>query len=313
MTTSHSGSSTDSGAATDASLGDRLFTLLQLCLPTRFLSWIIYKLTRIEHAGFKNGFIRIFMNRFRISLAEAELESPESYRSFNDFFTRALKPDARPLASGAEVLLSPVDGAVSQLGRIDGERIFQAKGHHYTAAELLGGEDLARPFIGGEFATIYLAPNNYHRIHMPLTGTLREWVYVPGRLFSVNPATARAMPKVFARNERVAAIFDTEIGPFAMVLVGAFFVGSIETVWAGMISPPHRRSPLARYQPVYPPTLERGAEMGRFNMGSTVILLAPPGSLQWNPALGPALPLRMGQAIGIKNIAAQTAAGGAAA
>ncbi|WP_428313132.1 archaetidylserine decarboxylase [Hydrocarboniphaga sp.] len=289
-------------AATDASLGDRLFSLLQLILPTRFLSWCIYKLTRIESQGFKNAFIRVFMSRFNISLAEAEFELPESYRSFNEFFTRALKPGARPLSDGAEVLLSPVDGAVSQLGQIDGDRIFQAKGHHYTAAELLGGEDLARPFIGGEFATIYLAPNNYHRIHMPLAGTLREWVYVPGRLFSVNPATARAMPKVFARNERVTAIFDTELGPFAMVLVGAFFVGSIETVWAGMISPPHRRSPLARYKPVHPPSLERGMEMGRFNMGSTVILLAPPGALSWNPALGPATPLRMGQVLGTKLI-----------
>ncbi|MDB5969033.1 MAG: Phosphatidylserine decarboxylase proenzyme [Hydrocarboniphaga sp.] len=291
-------------AASDASTGDRLFSLLQLCLPTRLLSWCIFKLTRIESPGFKNAFIRVFMSRFNISLAEAEFEKPASYKSFNEFFTRALKPDARPQASGAGVLISPVDGAVSQLGQVDGDRIFQAKGHHYTAAELLGGEDLAQPFIGGEFCTIYLAPNNYHRLHMPLTGTLREWVYVPGRLFSVNPATARAMPKVFARNERVAAIFDTEIGPFAMVLVGAFFVGSIETVWAGMISPPHRRSPLARYQPVHPPTLERGAEMGRFNMGSTVILLAPPGALQWNPALGAATPLRMGQAIGIKQRAA---------
>lgn len=299
---------TTPATATDASTGDRLFSLLQLILPTRFLSWCIYKLTRIEHAGFKNAFIRVFMNRFRISLAEAEFEAPASYRSFNEFFTRALKPGARPLVEDASVLLSPVDGAVSQLGPIDGDRIFQAKGHHYTAAELLGGDDLAKPFIGGEFCTIYLAPNNYHRIHMPLTGTLREWVYVPGRLFSVNPATARAMPKVFARNERVAAIFDTELGPFAMVLVGAFFVGSIETVWAGMISPPHRRSPLARYQPVHPPRLERGAEMGRFNMGSTVILLAPAGTLQWNPALGPARPLRMGQALGIKTPPAGAAA-----
>jgi phosphatidylserine decarboxylase len=299
--------------STDASTGDRLFSLLQLVLPTRFLSWCIYKLTRIESKSFKNAFIRVFMDRFKISLAEAEFELPESYRSFNEFFTRALKPDARPLVPDADVLLSPVDGAVSQVGQIDGDRIFQAKGHHYTAAELLGGDDLAKPFIGGEFCTIYLAPNNYHRLHMPLTGTLREWVYVPGRLFSVNPATARAMPKVFARNERVTAIFDTELGPFAMVLVGAFFVGSIETVWAGMISPPHRRSPLARYKPVHPPTLERGAEMGRFNMGSTVILLAPPGTLTWNPSLGPALPLRMGQAIATKHLPANAAADGAAA
>lgn len=291
---------TSNTRSTDASLGDRLFTLLQLTLPTRFLSWCIFKITRIEQTGFKNAFIRVFMDRFGISLDEAQLQRPEDFRSFNDFFTRALKPGERPLVEDPRVLLSPVDGAISQLGPIDGERIFQAKGHHYTAAELLGGRDLAAPFDGGEFCTIYLAPNNYHRLHMPLAGTLREWVYVPGRLFSVNPATARALPGVFARNERVAAIFDTELGPFAMVLVGAFFVGSIETVWAGLISPPHRRSPVMRFKPSQPVNLERGAEMGRFNMGSTVILLAPKGSLQWDTALRPAQPVRMGQSIGVK-------------
>lgn len=281
-----------------ATPGDRAFSLLQRVLPTRWLSWLIFKLTRIEHRGIKNAFIVLFMRRFHISLAEAELERPDAFTSFNDFFTRALKPGARPLDPDPQVLLSPVDGAVSQLGPIDGERIFQAKGHHYSVAELLGDAGLARPFLGGSFCTIYLAPNNYHRIHMPLAGRLREWVYVPGRLFSVNPSTARAMPRLFARNERVAAIFDTQIGPFAMVLVGAFFVGSIETVWAGRITPPHRRSTLARYQPVHPPMLDRGAEMGRFNMGSTVILLAAPGALSWNPVLGPESPLRMGQPLG---------------
>lgn len=288
-------------STTDASTGDLLFSSLQRLLPTRFLSWLIYKITRVTRPGFKNPFIRVFMQRFGISLQEAEREQAEAYESFNDFFTRALKPGARPLHENLQVLLSPVDGAVSQLGSIDGERIFQAKGHHYTAAELLGGDDLAQPFHGGSFCTIYLAPNNYHRLHMPLAGTLRDWVYIPGRLFSVNPSTARAMPRLFARNERVAAIFDTELGPFAMVLVGAFFVGSIETVWAGRISPPHRRSGVERYQPIHPPTLERGAEMGRFNMGSTVILLAAPGVISWDANLGPATPLRMGQSIGLKH------------
>lgn len=288
-------------ATSDAGIGDRLFSLLQLVLPTRFLSWLIFKFTRIDHVGFKNAFIRFFMARFRVSLAEAQLESVESFPTFNDFFTRALKADARPLHPDQQALLSPVDGAVSQCGSIDGNRIFQAKGHTYTAAELLGSNELAAPFMGGQFCTIYLAPNNYHRIHMPLTGILRDWVYVPGRLFSVNPSTARAMPGLFARNERVSAVFDTEIGPFAMVLVGAFFVGSIETVWAGRITPPHRRSTLVRYQPIHAPTLERGAEMGRFNMGSTVILLAPAGSLVWSAQMGPRVPLAMGQSIGLKS------------
>ncbi len=274
--------------------------MLQRVLPTRLLSWMIYKITRIEQPAFKNAFIRVFMARFGISLSEAEIEQVERFACFNDFFTRALKPQARPLHADPQVLLSPVDGAVSQFGEIRNGRIFQAKGHDYSAAELLGGADLAAPFDGGEFCTIYLAPNNYHRLHMPLAGTLREWVYVPGRLFSVNPATVRAMPGLFARNERVAAIFDTELGPFAMVLVGAFFVGSIETVWAGRITPPHKRGSLERYQPIAPVALGRGDEMGRFNMGSTVILLAPRGRLQWAADLAPAQPLVMGQKLGLK-------------
>jgi phosphatidylserine decarboxylase len=280
-----------------ASTGDHLFTLLQRVLPTRFLSWLISVVTRIEQPWFKNPFIRVFMARFGITLDEAIVQRPEDFASFNAFFTRALVPGARPLHPDPRILLSPVDGAVSQFGPITNGRLFQAKGHDYSAAELLGGEDLARPFAGGEFCTIYLAPHNYHRLHMPLAGTLREWVYVPGRLFSVNPATVRAMPRLFARNERVAAIFDTEIGPFAMVLVGAFFVGSIETVWAGQITPPHLRGSLQRHKPDRVVALDRGAEMGRFNMGSTVILLAAPGVLRWSAELAPARKLVMGQAI----------------
>ena len=204
---------------TSATVGDRLFALLQLCLPTRLISWLIFKLTRIESPGFKNAFIRWFMGAFRISLDEAEYPSPEGYRHFNAFFTRALQPGARPLDPDPGALISPVDGTISQLGDIDGERIFQAKGRSYTAAELLGDPELAHPFAGGSFCTIYLAPYNYHRIHMPLAGRLREWLLVPGRLFSVNPETARAMPRLFARNERVVTMFDTAAGPMVLVLV----------------------------------------------------------------------------------------------
>ena len=284
--------------ATNASLRDRAFALLQLCLPTRFISWLIFKLTRIESPGFKNAFIRWFMGAFRISLDEAEYPSPEGYRHFNAFFTRALQPGARPLDPDPNALLSPVDGTISQLGDIDGERIFQAKGRSYTAAELLGDPELAHPFAGGSFCTIYLAPYNYHRIHMPLAGRLREWLLVPGRLFSVNPATARAMPRLFARNERVVTMFDTAAGPMALVLVGALNVGSMETVWAGQITPPHIRSGLGRWSPARPVQLDRGEEMGRFNMGSTVILLLPPGALRWRDAVGAASTVRMGQALG---------------
>lgn len=284
---------------TAATSGDLLFAAVQRLLPTRFLSWLMFKLTRIEIRWFKNGFIRVFMRQFNISLQEAQHEQPEDYRSFNEFFTRALKPGARRIAP-QPAFLCPVDGTISQYGPIREGRLFQAKGHDYSAAELLGGDETAaREFAGGEFCTIYLAPYNYHRIHMPVEATLRAWRYVPGRLFSVNPATARAMPNLFARNERVVAIFDTHKGPVAMVLVGALFVGSMETVWAGQISPPHRRGGVGDLQiPTTPVTLARAAEMGRFNMGSTVILLTAPGMLSWDAAVQPGATVRMGQTLG---------------
>lgn len=287
-----------SGRKTDATAKDLLFTDLQLVLPTRFLSWCMYKLTRIEAAWFKNAFIRIFLRLFKIDMQEAEFAIPENYTSFNHFFTRALKPGVRPLAP-APAAVCPVDGTVSQLGPITDGRIFQAKGHDYSVAELLGSEENAAPFLGGQFATIYLAPYNYHRIHMPLTGTLKYWRYVPGRLFSVNAATARAMPRLFARNERVVVSFDTRHGPMAMVLVGALFVGSMETVWAGQISPPHKRQDDGgNCTTMSPLQLLRGAEMGRFNMGSTVILLTgPQAKLAWDAALTPGATVRMGQAL----------------
>ncbi|MGQ0501258.1 MAG: archaetidylserine decarboxylase [Panacagrimonas sp.] len=278
--------------AASGSTRDRLFALVQLCLPTRFISWVVFKLTRVEAVGFKNAFIRWFIGAFAVPMHEAESPHPEHYRHFNAFFTRALKPGARPVAAAG--MVSPVDGTVSQLGRIEGGRIFQAKGQHYTAAELLGDEALARPFSGGSFCTIYLAPYNYHRIHMPVTGRLAEWLLVPGRLFSVNPATARAMPRLFARNERVVTLFETAFGPFALVLVGALNVGSMETVWAGQITPPHRRSGIVRWRPRAPVQIGRGEEMGRFNMGSTVVLLAPAGAVNWMSGIRAGSAIRMG-------------------
>lgn len=277
---------------------DRLFAAVQLALPTRLLSWLMFRITRIRHPGFKNAFIRVFMRLFRIDLGEAQVQRVEDFACFNDFFTRALKPGARPLAAAPQ-FLCPVDGTISQIGQVGDGRIFQAKGHDYSAAELLGNAEAARQFDGGSFATIYLAPYNYHRIHMPVDGTLRHWRYIPGRLFSVNPATARAMPNLFARNERVVAVFDTPRGPLAMVLVGALFVGSMETVWAGCITPPHERGDGGGdYTPMSPVRLARGDEMGRFNMGSTVILLSAPGALQWDSTLQPGQVVRMGQALG---------------
>ncbi len=288
----------DSVTERNANFSERAFAALQQCLPTRLISWLIFKLTRIRIAWFKNAVIRWFMKAFNVSLDEAEHPSPEDYEHFNAFFTRALREGARPADPSPEAFLSPVDGTVSQLGTIDNDRIFQAKGHHYTAAELLGNDALAAPFRDGHFCTIYLAPYNYHRIHMPIAGSLEEYALVPGRLFSVNPATARAMPNLFARNERVVTIFQTQAGPMAMVLVGALNVGSMETVWAGQITPPHRRSGVVRWTPEHETKLQRAEEMGRFNMGSTVILLSAPGALNWSEALGPGSVVQMGQSIG---------------
>ncbi|HUP92889.1 MAG TPA: archaetidylserine decarboxylase [Solimonas sp.] len=288
-------------AATDASRADQLFTRFQQYLPTRFLSWLVFKLSRLQLPAFKSLLIRMFMQQYRIRLDEAVHDKPGDYASFNDFFTRALKPHARPIDVHPKSIASPVDGTVSQAGQLTEGRIFQAKGHDYSLVDLLGGDPaLALPFTGGTFATIYLAPHNYHRIHMPISGTLKKWIYVPGRLFSVNPATVRAMPGVFAKNERVVSLFETDAGPFALIMVGALFVGSMETTWGGLVTPPHKRNaPVDVYEPYSTTTLGKGFEMGRFNMGSTVILLHKPGRVTWSPALVPGAQLRVGQAIGM--------------
>lgn len=240
-------------------------------------------------------------------MTEAAHESPAHYESFNAFFTRELKPGLRPIASAAKDIASPVDGCVSQLGPIKDNQIFQAKGRDYSALDLLGGrlEDAAA-FTDGQFATLYLSPRDYHRIHMPVTGTLQSMHYVPGRLFSVAPHTVRVVPRLFARNERVVALFDTDAGRLAMVLVGAINVAAIETVWAGLITPPNSRkivyrdySPANGNNPTSDETinLAKGEEMGRFNMGSTVILLMEKG-MQWDTALAEGSVVRMGESIG---------------
>lgn len=288
-------------ANSDASIGDRLFAAIQQVLPTRALSSGMHALTRIRTPWFKNAFIRLFMRGFDIRLDEAQIRDVEQFEHFNAFFTRALQSGARRIDAAPEALVSPVDGAVSQFGDLlgrstgPGAELIQAKGHTYSAETLLAGRaDWAAEFAGGQFITIYLAPYNYHRIHMPVAGRLREWAYVPGRLFSVNHATARALPGVFARNERLVAMFDTEFGPMALVMVGALFVGSMETTWAGEVSPPHVREPApAFYAPMRPIEFQKGEEMGRFNMGSTVILLTPK-TLDWE-ALQSRQPLRLGE------------------
>jgi phosphatidylserine decarboxylase len=228
---------------------------------------------------------------------EAAESDPYRYGSFNEFFTRALKAGARPIASDHSAVASPVDGCVSEAGMIDRGRLLQAKGRYYGLTELLASQPWAGRFEGGSFATIYLAPFNYHRVHMPLRGELQETVYVPGRLFSVNGVTARHVPGLFARNERVLTLFETAFGQFALVLVGALNVGSMSTVWAGDITPAARR--VVTRIPGPPTTLEKGAELGRFNMGSTVILLFEPNRVRWHPQVHADSVVRLGQSLGV--------------
>ena len=279
---------------------ERLFILSQYLLPHHLLSRLAGCVAECRVRWIKGPFIRWFARRFEVDMRLAQVEDLDAYEHFNAFFTRALKPDARPLDPTPQAILCPADGAISQLGPIENGRIFQAKGHSYSLLELLGGDaQRAAPFMGGDFATVYLSPRDYHRLHMPLAGTLREMVYVPGRLFSVNQTTAQNVPELFARNERVVCIFHTERGPMAMVLVGAMIVASIETVWAGLVTPPKRELRSFRYDEAAraPIHLEKGAEMGRFKLGSTVILLFGAEQIRWASELAPADAVSMGQAI----------------
>ena len=269
-------------------LGERLFVATQYLLPQHFLSRVVYHLTRSRSPAVKNTLIKSFMRGFSPDMSEAAQPDPLAYASFNEFFTRTLRPGARPIDPSDTVLVSPVDGAISQLGRLDGSQLLQAKGHSYSLESLLnGGAGWASRFRGGYFATLYLAPFNYHRIHMPVSGTLRAAWYIPGRLFSVNAVTAAAVPGLFARNERVVCIFEEGPRLFAMVLVGALFVGSMDTVWHGEVTPrrPHEHLELPLEEARAPLHLGKGAEMGRFNMGSTVILLLPPDTIDWLSSL----------------------------
>ncbi|QSA97514.1 archaetidylserine decarboxylase [Methylococcus sp. EFPC2] len=284
------------------SLRDALVSLPQYILPHHPLSRVMHHLTRCENRLWKDAFIRNIIRIYGVDMSEALEPDPDAYPSFNAFFTRPLKPDARPLSAEPGALLCPADGAISQIGRIADDSLIQAKGKSFSATELLGG-DPARGelFRDGHFATIYLSPRDYHRLHMPLTGTLREMVHVPGRLFSVNAATTRFVPNLFARNERVVAVFDTEVGPMALVLVGAIFVASIETVWHGVVTPPTASQIRTWVYSEDAPRLEKGAEMGRFNMGSTIVVLFGKDAVDWGKDLGEGDKVRMGQALGYRH------------
>jgi phosphatidylserine decarboxylase len=277
-----------------------LFIVLQYLIPQHLLSRLVGTLAASEIRWIKNPFINWFRQRYGVDMSEAADSEPTNYPSFNAFFTRALKPGSRPIDSSPNAVISPADGAISQLGAIAGNQIFQAKGQSYTTTELLGGDDkLAALFTDGAFATVYLSPRDYHRVHMPVAGKLLRTIYVPGDLFSVNQVTAAHVPKLFARNERLVCIFETEFGPMALVLVGAMIVAGIETVWAGQVAPPPRGIVITRYDRApREVALEKGAEMGRFKLGSTAILLFPKSKLSWRSDLAAGTPLRMGERIG---------------
>ncbi|MFP4137093.1 MAG: archaetidylserine decarboxylase [Halomonas sp.] len=272
----------------------KLFSLIQYPLPHHLLSRLVGRLAECRQPAIRNALVRAFIRQFRVDMDEAAEPDPSAYASFNDFFTRALKEGARPIGEG---MVSPADGRLSQFGAIEAGQLLQAKGHHFSALELLGGDgDAARRFLGGSFATVYLSPSDYHRVHMPVGGTLTEMVYVPGRLFSVNAATTEHVPGLFARNERLVCHFETEHGPMALVLVGAMIVAAIETVWAGQITP-LPRGDVQRIRFDTPVHLEKGEEMGRFKLGSTVVMaLSEPVSFAGD--IEPGAKVQMGQSLG---------------
>ncbi|MBP8183968.1 MAG: phosphatidylserine decarboxylase [Rhodoferax sp.] len=275
-------------------MSDTLAVLPQYLIPKQALTALAGKFANARAGNTTTAVIRWFVNRYQVNMAEADNPDIASYATFNDFFTRALKPGARPLAQADWVC--PVDGAISQFGAIARDQIFQAKGHHYSTTALVGGDAvLAAQFQDGHFATIYLSPRDYHRIHMPCDGALKRMIYVPGDLFSVNPTTARGVPGLFARNERVVCVFDTAHGPMVLSLVGATIVGSMATVWHGQVNPPRPGRLWEKSYENGAVTLRQGEEMGRFMLGSTVVLLFPKSAMAFNGQWQPATPVRLGE------------------
>ena len=280
-------------------VSDRLAVLPQYLIPKQALTILAGKLASKEAGGLTTSVIRWFVGRYNVNMAEAANPDIASYKSFNEFFTRPLKEGARPQADAD--FISPVDGAISQFGPIERDQIFQAKGHGYSTTALVGGDrKLAEQFENGSFATLYLSPRDYHRIHMPCDGKLTRMIYVPGELFSVNPTTARGVPGLFARNERVVCVFESEFGPFVLTLVGATIVGSMATVWHGMVNPPRPGVVREWRYDEQNIVLKKGDEMGRFLLGSTVVMLFPKDTLAFNPDWAPTGAIRMGEAMGSK-------------
>jgi len=278
-------------------MSDTLAVLPQYLLPKKALTALAGKFAGARLGATTTAFIRWFVKRYNVNMLEAANPDISSYPTFNEFFTRPLKAGARPLA--AADFICPVDGAISQFGAIQKDQIFQAKGHHYSTTALVGGDaTLAAAFENGSFATVYLSPRDYHRIHMPCDGALRSMVYVPGDLFSVNPTTARGVPGLFARNERVVCVFDSERGPWVMTLVGATIVGSMATVWHGQVNPPRLPQVTEWHYDAGKVVLRQGEEMGRFLLGSTVVMLFPQNTLEFNAQWAPAKPVVLGEVMG---------------
>ena len=279
---------------------EALTTLPQYILPHHFLSKIMSFFTHSECKTWKNLMISQIIKIYGVNMAEAKEQDINNFTSFNHFFTRELKTDARPLTTIANAIACPADGAVSQAGKIKQGEIFQAKGKSFSATDLLGGDaQRAAPFNDGDFTTIYLSPKDYHRLHMPIKGTLVEMVHIPGRLFSVNGATANSVPGLFARNERVACLFETELGPMALILVGAIFVSSVETTWHGVVTPPSIENVRTWQYQDNAPVINKGEEMGRFNMGSTIIVLFGKDKIEWDADFTAGKKVKLGEQIGL--------------
>ena len=275
-------------------MSDRLAVLPQYFLPKQALTELAGKIAGAKGGHWTTSLIRWFVGRYQVNMAEAANPDIASYASFNEFFTRPLRADARPL--DAANFICPVDGAISQFGAIEHDQIFQAKGHQYSTTALVGGDqELAMQFENGSFATLYLSPKDYHRIHMPCDGRLTRMIYVPGELFSVNPTTARGVPGVFARNERVVCVFDSAAGAFILTLVGATIVGSMATVWHGVVNPPRTGKIREWRYDDQDISLKKGEEMGRFLLGSTVVMLFPPNTLRFNADWSPTGAIKMGE------------------
>lgn len=281
-------------------MSDTLAVLPQYLIPKQALTAFAGKVAGARGGRWTTALIQWFVQRYQVNMAEAANPDVASYATFNDFFTRALKNGARPLAPAD--FICPVDGAISQFGRIERDQIFQAKGHHYSTTALVGGDAvLAAQFQDGHFATLYLSPKDYHRIHMPCDGRLTRMIYVPGDLFSVNPTTARGVPGLFARNERVVCVFESAHGPFVLTLVGATIVGSMATVWHGVVNPPRPGKIWEKTYSGDAVNLRQGEEMGRFLLGSTVVMLFPKGSMAFNAAWAEARSIRLGEQMANSN------------